>query len=246
MTKETDGELIHYNWVDFSPNFTEQLAQYFEEKELCDFTIGTNDDNFIKAHRMVLSIASSYFRENFKKFPNGDSIYLPYFDPNVLKMVIQFMYSGSLTLPLTKSGEFLKIAKYLRLNGFNETSIDQIHMPIKCSVLVERLDMSKFKIFKMPSKTTNAEQMNGPLNGTNGNGKLSIEKHSNMTNGDALEDDSSSMDSDSILLSQVKHDGAFEFGTDDDGSSSDHCDLQSVSSGSNKSDEHQLIQKSIQ
>lgn len=96
------------------------FAQMFKDETLVDVTlvVGPNE---LRAHRLVLSACSSYFRKIFEKQTN------PYFYPIInidhiyaddLRLVLEFMYKGEVMIPNERWASVARCANSLEVDGF--------------------------------------------------------------------------------------------------------------------------------
>ena len=77
-------------------NMLEEMYKYYEEGKLSDVTIVVGE-NEIRTHRLVLSSLSLYFSRLFH-YSWEDRIKIRQFDEATLKCILQFAYTGELTL----------------------------------------------------------------------------------------------------------------------------------------------------
>lgn len=107
-------------------NHCYDLANHFErmykEESMVDVTLSCGD-GYIKAHKMVLSACSSYFKSIFSKFTN------PYQYPVViikdmpfsdLRSIIEFIYRGEITVSQSRLASVLLSAEALKVKGLSD------------------------------------------------------------------------------------------------------------------------------
>ncbi|XP_005997686.1 kelch-like protein 41a isoform X2 [Latimeria chalumnae] len=75
------------------------LKELLDEKKFVDCTLKVGDKSF-PCHRLILSACSSYFRECFSEEPSEkkQEIVLENVDPNVMEMIINYLYSAVIDL----------------------------------------------------------------------------------------------------------------------------------------------------
>ena len=106
----------------------ETLTYLFKNNILTDVTLVGDDSARVEAHRLVLCVGSSVFR-NFL-LNNSHShplIYMKGIKQNQFESIMQFLYQGETTISQDSLNEFLKVANDLEINGldnecFNEDS----------------------------------------------------------------------------------------------------------------------------
>lgn len=83
----------------------------------------------LKVHKIVLSICSPYFQEMFITHPNKHPIIiLKDMKARLVKLVIQFMYQGSVNVKQSELQAFMKIAETLQIKGLT-TNIKEKNSP---------------------------------------------------------------------------------------------------------------------
>lgn len=96
------------------------FAQMFKDETLVDVTLVVGASEF-RAHRLVLSACSPYFRKIFEKQTN------PYFYPIInidhiyaddLRLVLEFMYKGEVMIPNERWASVVRCANSLEVDGF--------------------------------------------------------------------------------------------------------------------------------
>lgn len=89
-----------------------------QNEELCDITIKVRNQNFA-AHRIILSAAFPYFRAMFRSRMQESTekeISMEEADPEALRCLISFAYTGKLKIHGCKVQSLLETALYLQLN----------------------------------------------------------------------------------------------------------------------------------
>ncbi|CAG0902312.1 unnamed protein product [Darwinula stevensoni] len=76
------------------------------------------DGQFFKAHKLVLSAGSGYFERMLNRDGTGTPIIHFYgIEMHLLKLVIEFMYSGEVEVPSLDLERFIEIAEHLEVKG---------------------------------------------------------------------------------------------------------------------------------
>ncbi|RWS02859.1 protein tramtrack: beta isoform-like protein [Dinothrombium tinctorium] len=107
-----------------SLDMVEELDKMYKEETMVDVTLSC-DEGSIRAHRMVLSASSPYFRTVFAKLITHSFQYpiviikdMPYAD---LKAIIEFIYRGEVTVPQEQLPSVLKSAEALQVKGLSDS-----------------------------------------------------------------------------------------------------------------------------
>ncbi|XP_053201718.1 protein tramtrack, beta isoform-like [Panonychus citri] len=108
-----------------SSDMSEHFERMFKEEAMVDVTLSCVDGS-IRAHKMVLSACSSYFKNIFNKFVN------PYQYPVVimkdipfadLRAIVEFIYRGEVFVPQEQLASVLKSAESLKVKGLSEVNV---------------------------------------------------------------------------------------------------------------------------
>merc|ERR1712018_1116709 len=98
-----------------------------EEESLVDVTLSA-DGQFIRAHRVILSACSPYFRQRFKSSFLNDKhpvIIMKDVDFDNLKSLVEYMYKGEANVPQQMLPSFIQTAESLQIRGLAEGASKQ-------------------------------------------------------------------------------------------------------------------------
>lgn len=106
-----------------------RIIEIFQDSKLCDVTLVCKNEIKIKAHRIILSSVSDYFRamftnnlsESFKS-----DIEMTNMDGNALKALVDFIYSGAIDLNDSNIFSILNAASFLQLNSVVKIGSDYL------------------------------------------------------------------------------------------------------------------------
>merc|ERR1712086_676283 len=106
-------------------NYEERCATMFEaflniqqREDYSDVTLVTEDDQVMKAHRVILGACSSFFWNIFQKTNTRDlCLYLPGIVQKDLQAILDFVYNGQTDIPADSLDTFTKAADQLRIKG---------------------------------------------------------------------------------------------------------------------------------
>lgn len=106
-------------------SFANHLAFSFDalrcEEDLVDVTLCCEGKK-IRAHKIILSVCSSYFRETFSENPCKHPVIIfknvKYTD---LQSLIEFMYKGEVSISQDSLSSFLHVAEMLQVRGLSES-----------------------------------------------------------------------------------------------------------------------------
>ncbi|KAF0705009.1 ring canal kelch isoform X2, partial [Aphis craccivora] len=115
----------------------EVLQSLRKQKVLCDIRIETDDGTIIFGHKVVLISVSTYFREILTGFieNNIDHIHIRKIDSTFLKLLINFIYTGEITVTEGNAKDLLAAAIVLQLDYVKNVCAEflQTHLdPANC------------------------------------------------------------------------------------------------------------------
>jgi len=117
---------FNLRWDDFRDNFHERLRDVKADESLCDISLVTEDEQIVKAHKLVLSATSQYFQNIFKKIhPNHHMLlFLPGIDFENLNHLLSYMYEGEVQVREESLEDVLIYAKKFKINGLLDAEIN--------------------------------------------------------------------------------------------------------------------------
>ena len=130
--------------LNYATTLLSDLKVQQENGEHCDVILHVSDQQFY-AHRCVLAANGTYFHNVFTQNQSNESqLSFPSTDPKVLKSVLEFIYSGTLSVSLADADELLTLCSTLEINKLRKVCYEALH---------EQLDISNwFEIRKLASK----------------------------------------------------------------------------------------------
>ena len=109
---------VNLSKEDFSASVSKSVNNLFEDQEFTDVTLVCEDNQQIKAHKVILSANSDFFRTvltvNRHQHP---LIYLKGIPKERLKQVIEFIYIGETNVEEIDVNSFLELGKDLKIAG---------------------------------------------------------------------------------------------------------------------------------
>lgn len=113
--------LMMYKWPQHGEQLVANIAQLIHEQQIVDVTLAC-DGQSLKAHKLVLSAGSSYFRELFAANPcKHPIVILKDIAAPELRLILHFMYRGELKVSHEQLPSLLKTAQLLQVRGLLET-----------------------------------------------------------------------------------------------------------------------------
>merc|ERR1712142_158346 len=110
----------------FSSNLVKSLFDLKDSGELYDVTLVGDDGQLIKAHKLVLSASSPFFRNIFKLSSNAQSLfYIRGLSGNILSKIAQFLYTGEVKVEQSCIKTFLDAGKDLKIGLLCEENLSE-------------------------------------------------------------------------------------------------------------------------
>merc|ERR1711970_1524743 len=115
-----DQQQFCLRWNDSQTNMVSSFKHLRDEKSFTDVTLAC-DGQTCKAHKMVLSACSPYFKALLEENPSKHPIIILKDVPfNHLTSILEFMYAGEVNVAQDQLPAFLKTAERLKVKGLAE------------------------------------------------------------------------------------------------------------------------------
>ena len=107
---------FNLSWHNYTDHLREMLHGMMTSNEFTDVTLVSEDKKQFKAHKVVLSASSPFFKNifNLNLFSNS-IIYLRGIQSDELESIIQYIYLGQATFCEDRTNEFFNVAKSLEI-----------------------------------------------------------------------------------------------------------------------------------
>merc|ERR1712002_488637 len=120
LEKMDDQQQFCLRWNDFQTNMVASFKHLRDEKSFTDVTIAC-DGQSCKAHKMILSACSPYFKALLEENPAKHPIIILKDVPFThLTAILEFMYAGEVNVAQDQPPQFLKTAERLKVKGLAE------------------------------------------------------------------------------------------------------------------------------
>jgi hypothetical protein len=114
----SSGEKFCLKWNDFKLNITSSFIELQESSDFSDVTLVCEEDQEVKAHRLILSACSPFFNTVFKKNQHiHPLLYMRGVEAKNLRAIIDFIYQGETNILQEDLDDFLALAEELKLKG---------------------------------------------------------------------------------------------------------------------------------
>lgn len=130
-------------WDNFHRNMSMGMQSLLENEDLVDVTLAI-EGRCLKAHKMVLSVCSPYFRELFQSNPcKHPIVFMKDVSYVVLMDLLQFMYQGEVQVAQENLSLFIKTAEALQIKGLTGDSDGQNNAETEEETVVADTDNKK-------------------------------------------------------------------------------------------------------
>ena len=97
----------------------------WNDEVLSDVILATMDNKHVRAHKVILSLRSTFFKNIFRKnFHQNPLIYLKDIQYEYLDLILEFIYSGKCDVEEPKIVQFLSVGKDLGVIGLLEEFVN--------------------------------------------------------------------------------------------------------------------------
>ena len=141
----SDSENFCLQWNDFVKNVTSSVSELRTTVEFTDVTLACGDGQKINGHKLILASGSLTFKDLLKQNPNPNVlIFMRGVNSSLLKLIVDFIYCGEISVHQDNLNEFLALAEDLQLRGLTESDASEVQP--------KTLDENKERILKKPAK----------------------------------------------------------------------------------------------
>ena len=111
-------EKFNLSWNEYGSWTKNTFQDLLSDHEFTDVTLACEDDRQIKAHKVILSACSQFFRRILVKNPHGNPlIYLKGVKFAELNSILEFIYIGQTEVAQNDVESFMAAAKDLKIKG---------------------------------------------------------------------------------------------------------------------------------
>ena len=166
MASESETELINLSWNEFQNSTIQTFKNLHANVNFSDVTLACKGGKQLKAHKVILSSSSPFFREILLQNPhNHPLLYLKGVDIEDLTSLMKFIYSGEVEISNDCLGKFLDAANELQVDGLlhrgggvnrkkrssNQVSANKADQKTASSNLMEEIESKILNMTKLAS-----------------------------------------------------------------------------------------------
>ena len=113
--------ILDLHWDHFVTNAPNTFRKLWNDQVFADVTLATVDDQQIRAHKVILSSCSEFFRNIFLKNPHQNPLlYIKGITYKELALVMKFIYLGQCEVRQSELEDLLSTANDLKVEGLME------------------------------------------------------------------------------------------------------------------------------
>merc|ERR1711892_1349663 len=117
LSLKMDANYLSFDNSDFSNVFSTSLSSLLNTSSFCDVSL-VCDDGQMPAHKVVLSASSTFFNSVFTLNPHPHPLlYIRGVTTDLLKSVLQFVYTGATAVKEEHVSSFLALGEDLKITG---------------------------------------------------------------------------------------------------------------------------------
>ena len=107
-------EQVNLVWDNYADHLRVFLHELKNSNELTDVTLVCEDKKQFKAHKIILTANSPFFKDMIGEISNTNLlIYIRGVHSYEMESILEFIYLGAATFSVERMGEFLEVAKDL-------------------------------------------------------------------------------------------------------------------------------------
>ena len=142
----SDVENVYVNSSHFSANAGKAFSQLWGCEDFSDVTLATGDRRQIKAHKIVLSSSSNFFRDILSSnFHPNPLLYLKDTLHEQLELLLKFIYQGECEVKTEMLEQFLDLGKHFEVKGLVQDQEVEMGAIVKDNQTIIRKEKTKIK-----------------------------------------------------------------------------------------------------
>ena len=120
-----DPEKLQLNRKNFNEDISAALGLMRHEEDFTDVTLVCKDDIPVRAHRVILASASSFFKSALlrRKVERQRILYLGGLTAAEVESALDFLYLGEVSVVKEEVASFIQVAQDLGLKGFERPEV---------------------------------------------------------------------------------------------------------------------------
>eukprot|EP00092_Neocalanus_flemingeri_P009466 GFUD01010186.1.p1 GENE.GFUD01010186.1~~GFUD01010186.1.p1 ORF type:complete len:284 (-),score=69.96 GFUD01010186.1:87-938(-) len=118
--------MIALSCKEFTTNASNTVRNLYSDQHFIDVTIACDDEQIIKAHKVILSSSSSFFRHVLVENPHEHPlICLTGVKFDQMQQIIEFIYLGEVRIAEEEVNSFIELGRELEIGGIIDQQFEQ-------------------------------------------------------------------------------------------------------------------------
>ena len=149
------SEKFCLSWNDFQATISNSLRTFQKDGDFHDVTLVTEDMKQLRAHKVILSACSEFFKTILKANDHSHPlIYLNGVDSTNMQFILEYMYDGKVSIYQDQLEVFLSKAQTMKVSGIIGDQEETVaRSPLKTTKSEPLLDISPPPTKQLPKKT---------------------------------------------------------------------------------------------
>ena len=119
-------EQLHLQWNDFQKGLVSTYQELRRNQDFSDVTLVCEDNQRIKAHKLILSNSCEFFRAVLADEVSSHLvIYMRGVKTDIMESLVDFIYCGEVSIPKELINEFLDLAGELKMKGLVKNELNE-------------------------------------------------------------------------------------------------------------------------
>ena len=140
-------------WETFDDHTKNLFQKLLTTSDFADVTLVSDDQIKFKTHRFVLTSCSTVFKNILELDSAQSIIFLRGIQSDMIRLILEYMYSGKVYIPKEKMEEFLIVAKSLQVKEIIDVEENDKNDYKKANDEEENLQVWKFSEYSEKSKS---------------------------------------------------------------------------------------------
>jgi len=165
MAQKSEKSLFDLKWNNFASHLTELSTSLLQDTSLLDISIQCGSE-VVKAHKLVLSACSPWFREMFTNMQPNPSPLVVLWETNMadMKNILSFMYNGEVQVEHDDLLSFLKLAGHLQVKGLTQENDESDNKKVdETEKLIKKVPEAEDDNFRKKQSTTDGLLKSGEM-----------------------------------------------------------------------------------
>ena len=124
-----DTEMFNLTWEDFQQSAKETFRSLVDEEDFMDVTLVCEDDKQLRAHKVILSACSKFFKNILMRNPHQNPLlFISGINFRDLKAILNFMYLGETMVEQSHLDSFMAACSILKVKGLTTEQEPQMNI----------------------------------------------------------------------------------------------------------------------